>query len=216
MTSEVSQKIEDFFSTYETRSFDAGQVLVYAGDSPAGIFNLVSGHVRQYDISPNGEEVVVNVFKPPAFFPMSWAINSTPNQWFYEAGSKVTLKQAPVEEALVFLKTNVDVLFDLLSRLYSGTDGLQRRMAHLMAGTARSRVLFELIVAGRRFGKRQKDGSVFIDIRENELARRSGLSRETVSRELQKIKKNKLIDMNHSGLTIKHLDKLEEELGEGL
>lgn len=216
MTSEVSQKIEDFFSKYETRRFDAGQVLIYAGDSPAGIFNLVSGHVRQYDISPNGEEVVVNVFKPPAFFPMSWAINDTPNKWFYETGSKVALRQAPVGEAIKFLKDNPDVLFDLLSRLYSGTEGLQRRMAHLMAGSARSRVFFELIIAGRRFGKPQKDGVIFVNIRENELARRSGLSRETVSRELQKIKKMKLISMDHSGLLIKNLDKLEEELGDGL
>jgi CRP-like cAMP-binding protein len=147
---------------------------------------------------------------------MSWAINNTSNQWFYETGSKVTLRQAPVDEVLGFLETNPDVLFDLLSRLYSGTDGLQRRMAHLMAGSARSRVLFELIVAARRFGKQQKNGSLFIDIRENELARRSGLSRETVSRELQKIKKNKLIGIGHSGFTIERLEKLEKELGEGL
>src|SRR6478752_7623217 len=127
MTSKVAQKIENFFNAYDTKHFDMGQVLIHAGESPAGIFNLVSGHVRQYDISPNGEEVVVNVFKPPAFFPMSWAINNTSNQWFYETGSKVTLRQAPVDEVLGFLETNPDVLFDLLSRLYSGTDGLQRR-----------------------------------------------------------------------------------------
>jgi len=38
-------------------------------------------------------------------------------------------------------------------RVYSGTDGLIGRLAHLMAGTARSRVLYELLIECRRFGQ---------------------------------------------------------------
>ena len=216
MTSDVAQKINDFFASYRLQYFKKRHILIYAGNEPPGIFYLISGQVREYDISDSGDEIVVNIFKPPAFFPMSWAINKTPNQYFFETTSPVSLKQAPADEALAFLKTNLDVVFDLLSRLYSGTDGILRRMAHLMGGSAYSRVLFELIIECRRFGKRQLSGTYIIDLHERELADRMGLSRESVSREIAKIKKLGLIEVSRKGLLIKNLTKLDKELGGGL
>lgn len=215
MDSIVARKIEGFFAKYPLRRFKKGQILVYAGDDPPGVFHLVSGQVRQYDITESGDEVVVNVFKPPAYFPMSWVINKTPNQYFYETATPVTLRQAPAPEALKFLKDNHDVMFDLLSRVYSGSDGLLRRMAHLMGGTARSRTIFELINECRRFGKDQ-DGIYVIEINESELAARAGLSRETVSRELHKLKEKGLVDTSRNSISIKNLKRLEKELGSSL
>jgi CRP-like cAMP-binding protein len=172
--------------------------------------------VRQYDITSRGEEVVVNVFKPPAFFPMVWAINKIPNQYFFETSEPTEIKMAPANDVITFLKSNHDVTYDLLSRLYSGTESMQRRMAHLMGGSGRSRVLFELIVECKRFGKLQKNGSYVLEIHENELARRSGLSRETVNRELSKLKVVKLIGVTHKEISIKNLKQLKAELGDGL
>lgn len=216
MKDEVAKKIEDFFKQYRVRRFNKGYILMYADNEPPGVFHLVSGQVRQYDISSSGAEVVVNVFKPPAFFPMSWAINKTPNQYFFEAESSVTIRMAPADEAVEFIKSNPDVMFDLLSRVYSGADGLLRRMAHLMGSSASTRLLYELLIAGRRYGKEQPDGSLIIPISEEELAKRAGLSRETVSRELGKIKKMDLASVSRKGFSIKDLSKLEKELGSNL
>ncbi len=84
MTSAVSSKIDQFFRTYPQRSYPKGQILVFAGEEPEHVFYITKGRVRQYDVSYRGEEVIVNVFKPPAFFPMSWAINKTPNKYFFK------------------------------------------------------------------------------------------------------------------------------------
>lgn len=216
MTSEIAKKIEAFFDNYTLRGMVQGHILIQAGDEPSGIFYLVEGEVRQYDISTHGDEIVVNVFKPPAFFPMSWAINRTPNQYFFEAATEISYRQAPAEAVVNFLKTNPDVTFDLLSRLYSGTNGLLRRMAHLMGGNARSRLLFELVVECRRFGQIQPDGSYLIALSEAELAKRAGLSRETVSRELTKLRGTNLVVVNRQGLVIRNLSDLEQELGNDL
>ena len=51
---------------------------------------------------------------------------------------------------------------------------MQRRMAHLMGGTARSRLLFELINEAKRFGGRDKTGSYVLKMSESELGARSG------------------------------------------
>lgn len=216
MNTRVARKIEEFFEKYPQRHFDKNQILIYTGDEPIGIFNLISGQVRQYDITENGEEIVVNVFKPPAFFPMTWAINKTPNQYFFETSMPVDVRIAPAKDVVKFLKDNLDATYDLLSRLYSSTDGMQRRMAHLMGGSARSRVLFELIIECARFGKQQKDGSYILVMHEDELARRSGLSRGTVNRELGKLKARKMLKIDHKQLIVKDLGRLEKELGTGL
>jgi CRP-like cAMP-binding protein len=213
MTSDAADKVKTFFEPYKQHTYDKGQILIYGGDNPAGIFYIEKGEVRQYDISPNGDELVVNVYKPGAFFPMYWAINKTPNNYFFETASKVKIKSAPAEEVLLFIKTNPDVMLDLLSRLYKGLDGLLRRMVHLMGGSANERVMFELINACKRFGKLQENGTYIIEIPENELARRAGLTRETFSRELRKLKEQKLIIIEKRTIIIDDLKLLENRLG---
>jgi CRP/FNR family transcriptional regulator, cyclic AMP receptor protein len=211
MNPDVSKKIEKFFSSYNERSYAKGQIIIYAGDDPSGIFNIVKGNVRQYDIAASGDEMVVNVFKPPAFFPMNYAINRTPNKYFFETMEDVVLRQAPADDVLEFIKSNPDVMLNLLSRILSGSDGLLSRMAKMMGGNAYERVLLELIIAGKRFGEEQKDGGLKIKIPENELAKRSGLARETFNREMNKIKKRGLVTVDH-GIKIKELNLLEKEL----
>jgi len=212
---QVEKKIEAFFEGYRLKSFDKGHILINAGDEPAGIFHLVTGQVRQYDITDQGDKMVVNVFRPPAFFPMSWAVNKTPNQYFFETATAVTLRMAPPEDAVRFLMKNTDVTFDLLRRVYLGTDVLQRRMTHLMGGSAKTRILYELLLESRQFGQLQPNGAYIIAMRVSELATRTGLSRETVSRELGKIK-GLGIKVGRGDIEIKDLKNLEEALGDNL
>jgi CRP/FNR family cyclic AMP-dependent transcriptional regulator len=213
MNPEVTRKIEQYFSQYPLRSYHKDQILIHAGDESPHIFYLISGKVSQYDISYRGDEVAVNIFKAGAFFPMLGAITKKPNRYFFGTVTPVELRIAPQEEVLAFLKNNPDVVYDLLSRLYVGVDGLLGRMAHLMAGTAKSRLLYELIIECRRFGEKRQDDSCLVAIKEVELAKRAGLSRETVSRELQKIIHDDLIQVSRQAIVVKNLSALEARLG---
>src|SRR3989344_1915115 len=216
MASEIAQKIEAFFNRYPKKSFGKREILVFAKEDPACIFQLIKGEVREYDISHHGNEVILNVFKPPAFFPMSWAINKTPNQYFFETIGAVQIRMVPPEDAVNFIENNSDVMFDLLSRLYRGTDGLLGRMAHLMGGSARSRLIYELLIENARFGEARTNGSYFIPINESQLAAYTGLSRETVNREIHKLMESRLVTANRHGVIIKDLAKFEDELSTSL
>lgn len=72
MNEEVAARIHEFFSAYPVRKYAKGHIITHAGDDPEGVLHLTDGKVRQYDISARGDEIVVNVFQPPAFFPLSW------------------------------------------------------------------------------------------------------------------------------------------------
>jgi len=216
MSSQVAKKVERFFSNYPVKQYDKGEILILADENPKFIYHIIEGHVREYDISHRGDEIVVNVFKSPAFFPVSWAIAKTPNRYFFEAGSKISVRQAPSVDVLDFIKANPDVMLDLLTRLYSGLDGMRRRMAHLMGGGAKSRLLLELIIECRRFGKHREDGSYLIRMDEGEIGARAGLSRETVSREIHELKELNLISVDRQGIVLKDIDALEKKLGPNL
>jgi CRP-like cAMP-binding protein len=212
MPTGITAKIEEHFSQYPLRSYPKGQILIHAGEDPEHIYYLARGKVRQYDISYRGDEIVVNVFKPGAFFPMSWAITRAPNKYFFDAEMAIEVRAAPADTTLAFLQANPDVMFDLLTRLYRGMDGVLGRMVQLMSGSARSRVLYELLVEARRFGKKTENGSYRISINESELAAQAGLSRETVSREVQKLSQSGLVKVSSTGIRIRTMAELEERL----
>jgi CRP-like cAMP-binding protein len=214
MSEEISVKIDKFFSKYPKRSYPKGQLIIFGNENPEHIYYIAKGKVRSYDISYRGDEVIVNIFHPPAFFPMSWAINKTDNKYFYKTESESVLHTVPAEDALEFLKANPDVMLDLLSRLYKGIDGLLGRIVHLMSGTAKSRLVYELIIECRRFGKPiDKKDQYLLEVKESDLAARSGLSRETISREMKSLKSEKLVSFTKEGLVVEDLPSLESKLG---
>ncbi len=212
MDESVIAKVEAFFGKYTLRSLKSGEILAQAGEDLPGIFYLQSGRVRQYDISEHGNELVLNTFKEHAFFPIAWALRGGPNLYFYEAVTPVTFRCAPADEVIRFLKENPEVMLDLLARVYRGTDGVLRRMAYMIGGGARRRALFELYVAAERFGRKTDEGIV-IAMHEGELARSAGLSRETLSRELQPLKKSGTVRISRKDILLRDLSALERELG---
>lgn len=218
MDKTVAQKVADFFAPYRTLTFEKGETLIQAEQDPNGILYLVEGQVAQYDILPNGTEAIVNIYKSPSFFPMAWAINKSPNHFFFEALTHVVVKQAPPAEVVAFLKAEPDVAFDLLSRAFRGTEGVLKRMTFLMGGDARSRLQFELLNASYRFGTPLPDGKMRLDLTETDLAKRSGLARETVSRTLRGMKADGTIKVDQSagGTLLLDLKQLENQSNMGL
>jgi CRP-like cAMP-binding protein len=208
----ILNEIDVFFSKYPLRLFPKGHILVHANDNPIGVFHIVSGKVRQYDINDRGDEIVVNIFKTPAFFPMSWAINGGENRYFFEAMTDIEIRQAPAKDTVIFLKSHPNVMYDLLARLYSGIDGIQQRMTHLMGGSAYSRVIFELLLEYRRFGTPQSNSAYRLSINETQLAQNAGLTRETTNRELAKLKKLKLVTYSENTLIINDTKALQSAL----
>lgn len=198
----ILEKLGRHFASYPTKSFAKGGVLTQAGQTPDGIYLLMEGVVEQYDITPEGNKMTVNVFKPQAFFPMSWAINKKPNAYFYVAHTDVKVKIADADATVEFLKSNPDVMFNLLSRVYKGTDHLLNRLVLATSGLAESRLIFELLIEAYRFGTEQPDGRWLTDVKQQTLAARSGLARETVSRELHKLENEHMISLSKEGIII--------------
>ena len=193
-------------------TFDKNEIIIFAGEEPRGVVYLEEGIIRKYSINNKGNEIVINVYKPGSYLPISWALEDIPNEYFYDVSSKSILRIAPKDDVKTFLTNNLDVALDLLERLYKGIEGLQKRMVYLMGENSTKRVLLELAIECKRFGLRQKNGTCILNLHESEIAHRSGLTRETVNRELVDLKNKKLIEINHRNILVKDLFSIEKEL----
>ena len=191
-----------FFSSYKPETFTKGAQLLQPGYAlPPPITYLVEGLVVEYAISDSGTKTIINTYKPGSFFPSSAAVNHTSNKYHFEAGAQSIVRQAPADSVREFLLANPEVTYDLLQRLYRGVDGLTGRLEVLLGANASSRLLYELTVQGERFGVTSDDG-IIITITESELAEHTGLARETVSRELKKLKNDKTLSISRGKVVL--------------
>lgn len=209
----VADKLQLFFKPYKQVNFSQGALLISSHEKPKRIFFLEKGIVRQYAVSKDGNEMTLNLYKPGAFFPMAYAFNSTANRYNFEATGEATVRIAPVEAVITFLKTEPDVLLDLTKRVFLGLDGLLSHVEQLMSGNAQARLIMALIVLAKRFGV-AREGSVTLPqkLTHQDVASLVGLSRETVSRELMHLKQRKLLDYANNTITIFDVKKLEQHL----
>lgn len=207
MNDDIQSKVDEFFSTYRVVKYPKNQILLFPGDTIDKVFYLVSGRVCQYDISYRGDDVIVNTFKPPAFFPMAMVLDEFPSNFFYRSESDVEIRVAPASDVIAFLARNPEATLDLLKRVYIGAEALLKKMVLLMSGTARRRLIYELLTEYRRFGAYAKEtGHLYLS--EVSLAARSGLSRETVNRELKHLKDHGLIEIKKNKIILRDVDQL--------
>jgi len=199
----ATQKVKKLYMNRPLLEYKKGSVIIMPSDEKLpSVTYIETGLVGQYDITSEGNKAMVNIYKPGAFFPISSVVNGTFNNYYFEAITDASVRQISAQQAEVFLKQNPLVVYDLLQRLYRGVDGVLRRMVLLLGETANTRLLYELFMFADRFGAKQPDGSMVLDITAKELAQQTGLARETVSRELKKLKDLKVLVVTRGQITL--------------
>ncbi len=213
MTKPVSKKVTDFFGHHDTKRVSKGETIIQSESSSDKIYFLIKGSVGQADIDSGGNEMIMNIFLPGSFLPLRCIVADEPSPHYYMALRDSIVVPAPKEDVRKFLENEPDVLFDIIKRLYSGMDGLLRKNMQLMSGDAESRILHELIICAERFGQKTDENTYKIPITETELAKYTGLTRETVSRQFSKIKQSYDVEVTRKGIITKSLPEIKNKLG---
>lgn len=208
-----TKEFETFYKQFVTRNYKKGEMLIRADDDPQGIFCLTKGYVRQYTISKNGFELTLHILKPISYFPMVWAVNGTPNVYFFEALTPVEVGRAPREDVVNFIKDKPAIIFELLSELIEDYAESLTRIEHLVFSDAYRRVISVLLYIAKHFGEPVKD-TIVVQHRftQQDIATLVGVARETASNELSKLEKKGVIKYVKHSMIFKDMDKLELEL----
>ncbi len=208
----VETDMREFYLKYPLVSFKKDQVITRAGDVPEDIFFIVQGKVNQIDIAPSGNEVVVNQFAKPSFLSIFWLFSGSQNRFSYKAANAVKVHKVPRLDFQKFMLNNPEVAFLTLQRVVRGLDGFMMRMAMQLYGSAEKKIVIELLIEARRFHKLDET-NIVLDGNLNELTARTGLARETVSRQIANLIRRGLISKDGNKLVISNITELETFMG---
>ena len=208
--STVHDKVLAFFSQYVHHRYGDGHIIIPAFSDAPGVFLIVSGQVKQYCMSPDGREFLVNIYKPGSLFPLMIVLTNHQNSYFFEAVGQVEVYRAPIHETLEFVKQEPEILFDLLNRLYSGMDGLIKLMTQSVTGTVQTKVVAAILMLATRFGEPRESGVILGQaFTHSDIAMLVGISRESVTRVISSLKRQKLVKVEHRKLIIPNISSLE-------
>ena len=207
------RKFGTFYNQFKTRSYRKGETLIRADDDPQGIFCLTKGYIRQYTISALGTELTLHILKPTPYFPMVWAVNGTPNVYYFEALTPVEVGRVPRDEVVTFIKDKPEIIFELMSGLLEEYAETLKRVEHLVFSDAYRRVISVLIYIAKHFGSKNVRGIVVNHrFTHQDIATLVGVARETASIEIIKLEKKGLIEYIDHSMLFNNIKKLEREL----
>lgn len=213
MDSILQKVLDTFFQKFTRLKYKKGEIILRAEDPPQGVFYLKRGYVRQYMVAESGAMLMLHVFKPNSFFPMSWALNDTPNTYYYEAMTAVEMWRAPRDEVKEFLHEYPAVVYNLAQRLLFGMIGIRKRMESLVMDNAYKKTLLLLVYLAQNLGEKEGGGVVLpVPITHREFSAWIGTTRETASLQVETLKKRGLIQYRKRMLFIPSVKALEKEV----
>lgn len=184
------KEFEEFYKQFKVRHYKKGEMLIRADDDPQGIFCLIKGYIRQYTISKTGFELTLHILKPTTYFPIVWAVNGTPNVYYFEALTPVEVGRAPRDQVVNFIKDKPTIIFELLSALIEDYAESLTRIEHLVFSDAHRRVISVLLYIAKHFGEKSRKGIIVHHrFTQQDIATLVGVARETASNEMIKLEK---------------------------
>ncbi|MCX6794368.1 MAG: Crp/Fnr family transcriptional regulator [Candidatus Gottesmanbacteria bacterium] len=163
--------LETFFGRYTRLKYEKGEVILRAEDTPRGVFYLKKGYVRQYIVTESGVMLMLHIFKPHSFFPMTWVVNDEANRYYLETVTPVEIWRAPKEAVKEFLHDYPAVVYDLSCRLLLGISGLRRRMEYLVMDNAYKKTILLFFYLANNLGEKEGSSIVFpVPVTHREIA----------------------------------------------
>lgn len=209
----MEKNIGDFFAKHTKLELSKGKILLKAYEEPDGIYYLKKGYVKQYDLSSKGEPVMIHIFRPGSFFPLSWALNDKVPVVTHESLTNLTVYRSSKKELKSWLAEHPEELMNLTKRLMAGLVGLTRRVESLAAEGARRKTLEALLYLAENIGqKNQKQVIIPVDFPHREMASWIGTTRETATLQVESLMKKGLISSKHGKIKILDFDKLKKEI----
>jgi len=203
---------KDFIQRFPTTTFEKGTTILLKHETPEVVYAIKSGFVKGYDIDDTGAEQLVWLGAKDDFFPVVWAFSLSQNvQYFFSAFSDVVVHKIERGAFSHFLQTNHSALFEMTKKLAIRLSDAIRHINAAEKPKAEDKVIHTLYFLSHRFGHINGDDNereVTLPITHQDIGSLLGLTRETVTTSLKRLKDAGYIDYDKARFVI-YQDKLE-------
>src|ERR1044072_7627574 len=94
--------------------YEKGEFVIRPGSAPQGVYYILSGLVKAYDITKYGEENLLIIRKPGEILGLTWAITGDDRHIIYSTLAKTELLQITREQFNDFIHTNPNAALPLV------------------------------------------------------------------------------------------------------
>src|SRR5690606_29132435 len=186
------------------------------GEIPRQAYIVLSGTFKVYRLSSFGEEQIVGFKTPGDIFPETWVFGKTSSTlYYYEAMSDAEVLTVERPVLLDYIDKHPDVKDQLFDYMVTGYTGLLMQISALEQSRAAEKLLLIIYYLMFRYGQEKRPGeyALKLHLTHTTLASLMGLTRETTTTELGRLKRRKIVDYDTKSFTV-YRPALEKKLGD--
>lgn len=210
------KEFDNFLQSYPIKTYQPGEIILHQNEKTQTAYIIRSGLIKTYDINKEGEIKPLSYDGINEVFPIVCIFSlSEHTLYYFEAFLETKVSILPQEDYIKFLQTNPKSLFSIHSQLINRYLDAQRRINSLSQLKAEEKILHGLDFLSRRFGRHSHSTKVkfVIPISQQEMANFLGLTRETVSNTMNKIRKRGIVSYKGMNGIEVDITKIDEALG---
>lgn len=183
--------LSQFGSQFPLKKYARNETIVLQGEDLSHINIIKSGFIKCYDIDKQGTEQLVWIGSPGDFFPVLHAFELDPRAgYFVTAFTDVQLYRVPRKEFSEFLRKNPETLYEVARQLAQLLNDSVRHLNAAEKAKADEKIAHTLYFLSLRFGNPDEEDSseIAVPVTHQDIANLLGLTRETVTVELKRLK----------------------------
>ncbi|WP_188207559.1 Crp/Fnr family transcriptional regulator [Alkalibacillus aidingensis] len=193
------------------RSLSRGKRIFNEGEERTAVYFVVSGLIKIYKVSEDGQEQVINLLKSNEMFPHVGFFDDTPYPATALTLTDAELIVVPIEGFELLLLQKPQISIKVMRVIGKKLLALQERIQHMSTQTVSQRTVSTLIRLSEELGEEREDSSVYVNIpiTNTDLANMIGVTRESVNRTFNRLKKEDIMSYNRRKIIIHDLEKLQ-------
>lgn len=198
------------------RRFQEKTPIIYQGEIPRSGFFLKKGLVKVYNLHANGTEQILRFYGPGDFFPLPWLYSKVATEfYYYEALEDCEVISVTRQDIETIVRRDPKLSEYIFNSLLSDQTAMHLRVISLEQPRANEKLQYTLYYLLFRYGTQKNPGMYAIDMHLTHitLANLVGLTRETITMEMNKLKKQGIVSYSKRIYTIDKT-KLERAIGE--
>jgi CRP-like cAMP-binding protein len=214
--------LRDFYNRFPTVKIAKGDVVLHQSETPTVGYAIKRGVIRICNINASGDEKIISFKVTDEPLPVCWLFSKTTHAlFFYQAHTDCELYVIKKEDFNAQLVKDLGFSAAILDIMANAYINANLQADALVQTRASIKLLYTFRHLGLRYGKDIEENRTRIQIplTQQELANYTGLTRETTTIELNKLKAADVVFYKHKYYTIntqKINDMIEDEYNPGV
>ncbi len=196
------------------RKYKKNEIIFMEGEPSEAVFFIKKGKVKISKNAPDGKEHIIHIMGNGDVFAEACLFGDVPYPASAEAVDDTDIIMIKNKEFLELLETIPQVAIEIIRVMSGRLIMVSRQIENLALKDAYGKAASLIMQMLRSQGNAIKNGEVLItNLSRQEMANMVGLTRETFTRALSKLKQDGAIEIDRENIKIVDADKLKNWMG---